>query len=200
MPHRKCLIKIHYQALLQARLKKICDCQKRLENEISHYRHVLKKYKKGKGCHPLNICFHYRFTAAMLSAGGVAVSLSGIGAVADEPLAGVAGFFGLVLNVFTVGGRRFDKKISKHEQTVALAEAKHISISRLVSKVLNDGLISEVEFNLILRKAEQYQSLKNQIRNAPASRSKAHDVEALKEEIENEYRKKLRSLLNIKQH
>lgn len=118
------------------------------------------------------------------------VSLSGIGAVADEPLAGVAGFFGLVLNVFTVGGRRFDKKISKHEQTVALAEAKHISISRLVSKVLNDGLISEVEFNLILRKAEQYQSLKNQIRNAPASRSKAHDFEALKEEIKNEYRKK----------
>lgn len=59
----------------------------------------------------------------------MAVSLSGIGAVADEPLAGVAGFFGLVSNVFTVGGRRFDKKISKHEQTVALAEAKHISIS-----------------------------------------------------------------------
>ena len=136
----------------------------------------------------------------MLSAGGVAVSLSGIGAVADEPLAGVAVFFGLVSNVFTVGGRRFDKKISKHEQTVALAEAKHISISRLVSKALNDGLISEVEFNLILRKAEQYQSLKNQIRNAPASRSKAHDVEALKEEIKNEYRKKLRSLLNIKRH
>lgn len=136
----------------------------------------------------------------MLSAGGVAVSLSGIGAVADEPLAGVAGFFGLVLNVFTVGGRRFDKKISKHEQTVALAEAKHNSNSRLVSKVLNDGLISEVEFKLILRKAERYQSLKNQIRNAPASRSKAHDVEALKEEIENEYRKKLRSLLNIKRH
>ena len=74
------------------------------------------------------------------------------------------------------------------------------SNSRLVSKVLNDGLISEVEFNLILRKAERYQSLKNQIRNAPASRSKAHDVEALKEEIKNEYRKKLRSLLNIKRH
>ena len=27
------------------RLKKICDCQKELENEISHYRKVSKKYK-----------------------------------------------------------------------------------------------------------------------------------------------------------
>ena len=28
------------------RLKKICDCQKELENEISHYRKVSKKYKR----------------------------------------------------------------------------------------------------------------------------------------------------------
>ena len=28
------------------RLKKICDCQKELENEIAHYRKVSKKYKR----------------------------------------------------------------------------------------------------------------------------------------------------------
>ena len=28
------------------RLKKICDCQRELENEISHYRKVSKKYKR----------------------------------------------------------------------------------------------------------------------------------------------------------
>ena len=30
------------------RFKKICDCQKELENEISHYRHAGKKYKRAK--------------------------------------------------------------------------------------------------------------------------------------------------------
>ena len=30
------------------RLKKICDCQKELENEISHYRRISKKYKRAK--------------------------------------------------------------------------------------------------------------------------------------------------------
>ena len=30
------------------RLKKIIDCQKELENEISHYRRISKKYKRTK--------------------------------------------------------------------------------------------------------------------------------------------------------
>ena len=30
------------------RLKKICDCQKQLEDEISHYKQVSKKYKRAK--------------------------------------------------------------------------------------------------------------------------------------------------------
>ena len=30
------------------RLKKISDCQKELENEISHYRRISKKYKRAK--------------------------------------------------------------------------------------------------------------------------------------------------------
>ena len=30
------------------RLKKISDCQKELENEISHYRQISKKYKRAK--------------------------------------------------------------------------------------------------------------------------------------------------------
>lgn len=30
------------------RLKKICDCQKEIENEISHHQKVAKKYKRVK--------------------------------------------------------------------------------------------------------------------------------------------------------
>lgn len=113
------------------RLKKICDSQKDLENEISHYQNVLKKYKRAKSISYSTSAFT-GFTEAMLALGALAVSLSGIGPVAGAPLAGVAGLFGLVSTIFTVGGKRFDKKISKHEKRVSLANAKHISISSLV--------------------------------------------------------------------
>ena len=77
------------------RLKKICDCQKELENEISHYRKVSKKYKRA------NSIAHTSSTltgimAAVLSSTGLAVSLSGIGVIAGAPLAGIAGLLGFI--------------------------------------------------------------------------------------------------------
>ena len=90
--------------------------------------------------------------------------------------------------------RRLNKKITKHEKTISLAEAKYRLISKLISKALNDGTVSDVEFDLILREVEQYHSLNKGLRSAAAG----VDVEALKEEIKREYQKKLGSLLNLK--
>ena len=122
------------------------------------------------------------------------MSLSGIGIFVGPPLAGVAGLFGFIASAFTVGGRRLTTKISKHEKTVALAEAKHCSISRLISKALEDKSISDAEFNLILREIEQYYSLKDRLRSVQSNShsSEKVDVEALKEEIKKRIPKKAR--------
>ena len=181
------------------RLKKICDCQKELENEISHYQQISKKYKRAKSIADA-IATPTGILTFLLSSSGLAVSLSGIGVVVGAPLAEIAGLMGMASTAVGVGSGRFNKKITKHEKTVSLAEAKHLSISRLISKALNDGSVSDQEFDMILREVEQYGSLKAQLRSEarikPPSSEKV-DVEAIKEEIKNEYRKKFGSPINI---
>ena len=136
------------------------------------------------------------FSAAVLSSTGLAVSLSGIGVIAGAPLAGIAGLLGFISTVMTIGSKKMNTKITKHEKTVSLAESSQLSISKLISKAMNDGQISDVEFNLILREVEQYHSLKNGLRKE--MKSEGVDVEAIKQQIKDEYQKKLGSLVNIR--
>ena len=80
--------------------------------------------------------------------------------IVGAPLAGIAGLLSFISTAMMIGGRRLNKKITKHEKTISLAEAKHLLMSKLISKALNDGRISDVEFDLILMEVEQYHSLK----------------------------------------
>ena len=182
------------------RLKKICDCQKELENEISHYRHTGKKYKRAKSIANAFATFTGILTV-VLSTSGLATSLSGIGVVVGAPLAGITGLMGIASTAVGVGSGRLSEKITKHEKTVSLAKSKHLSISRLVSKALNDGSISDAEFKMILSEVENYYYLKDQIRRKVRIENESSgekvDVEALKEEIKKIYEQKLGSLINI---
>ena len=182
------------------RLKKISDCQKELENEISHYRRISKKYKRAK-----TIISAFATSAGVLtvvlSSASLATSLTLIGALAGAPLAGIAGLMGIAATAVGISSGRLNKKVIKHEKTISLAESKHLSVSRLVSKALTDGEVSDVEFNLILREIENYYSLKGQLRREVrienTSSSEKVDVEAIKNEIKNQYQNKLGSLINI---
>ena len=179
------------------RLRRIRDCHRELENEISHYQRVSKKYKRANSIAHTSSALT-GVTAAVLSSTGLGISLSGIGVIVGAPLAGIAGLLGFISIAMMIGGRRLNKKIMNHEKTISLAEAKHLLMSKLISKALNDGRISDVEFDLILREVEQYHSLKKCLRSGGAGSPNSVDVEALKEGIKNEYRKKLGSLVNIK--
>ena len=183
------------------RLKKISDCQKELENEISHYRRISKKYKRVK-----TIINAFAATTgvltAVLSSASFASFATGIGAIIGAPIAGIAAVMGLFSTTTGVSSERLNSKVTKHEKTVSLAESKHLSVSRLVSKALTDGSITDVEFNLILREIDNYYSLKGQLRREVKkieniSSSEKVDIEALKYEIKNEYKKKLGSLIDI---
>ena len=92
-------------------------------------------------------------------------------------------------------------KKSKHEKTISLAESQHLSVSRLVSKAMSDGEVTDAEFNLILREIENYNSLKGQLRREVKkienSSDKNIDVEALRQELKKKFQQKLGSLINI---
>ena len=100
----------------------------------------------------------------MLTSASLATLLTGTGAIVGAPIAGIAAVMGLFSTTAGVSSERLTKKVTKHEKTVSLAESKHLSVSRLVSKALTDGSISGVEFNLILREIDNYYSLKGQLR------------------------------------
>ena len=113
--------------------------------------------------------------------------MSGIAAPIGAPIAGIAAVMGITSTTAGASSERLNRKVTKHEKTVSLAESKHLSVSRLVSKALTDGSITDVEFNLILREIDNYYSLKGQLRREVKieniSSSEKVDIEALKNEF-----------------
>ena len=174
------------------RLKKISDCQKELENEISHYRRISKKYKRAKTI--INaFAASTGVLTAVLSSASFATFLTGIGAIVGAPIAGIAALLGTASTAASASSGRLNTKVIKHEKTISLAESKHLSVSRLVFRALTDGSISDVEFTLILREIENYYSLKGQLRreaiieNIP--NDEKVDVEATRQEIKKNINK-----------
>ena len=187
----------------QFRLKKICDCQKQLEDEISHYKRVSKKYKRAKSI-ASKITSVSVFLTTVLASSSVGTSLSGIGIAVGVPLSLTALITTLVSSASMAVSQNFENKVRKHEKTISLAESSHLSVSRLISKALKDGFISDGEFDSILREIEKYFSMKERLRNKQRKDStvksqptKAVDVDALKEEIKKKYQKKFGSLLDV---
>ena len=181
------------------RLKKISDCQKELENEITHYRRISKKYKRAK-----TIINAFAVTTGalttVLSTASLATLLSAIAAPIGASMAGIAALMGITSTAAGISSERLNKKLTKHEKTVSLAESKHLSISRLVSKALTDGSISDVEFNLILREIDNYYSLKGQLRREVKKNeniSSDEKVDALRQELKKKIQQKLGSLIDI---
>ena len=171
------------------RLKKICDCQKQLEDEISHYKKVSKKYKRAKSI-ASKITSVSVFLTTLLASSSIATSLSGIGIAVGVPLSLTALITTLISSASMAGSQNFENKVRKHEKTISLAESSLLSMSRLISKALKDGFISDGEFDSILREIEKYFSMKERLRNKQRKDStvkseptKPVDVDALREEI-----------------
>lgn len=179
------------------RLTKICDIQRELESEIKHYCKVRKKYKRAHSiAHGISVA-----TASLsvfLSGSSLTTSLTGVGILVGAPLAGCSAVFGVVSAGSTALSCHLSRKNSKHEKTITLAMSKQNSVSEFVSKVSSDGKISDLEFNLILRELERYNSLKADLRRGDFKTEKkpqnAGDREQIKKELKQEMREKLGSM------
>ena len=90
---------------------------------------------------------------------------TGIGAIASLPLGFTAVATG-VLGVISTGiSKLMLKKVEKHQQIKLIAAAKLSSVNGLVSRALQDGNISNEEYQIILQEMESYRNHKSQIRN-----------------------------------
>ena len=145
------------------RLKKISDLLKELSDEAEHYRQVAKKYKRTHSSHSSAVGLGS--LSVGLSSGALATALTGFGIVASPALAGVAMVCGLSSVGFAAASKRLERKVTKHEKIYTLALAKRNSVNELVSKALEDKIISDVEFRIITREVEKYHELKATIRD-----------------------------------
>ena len=145
------------------RLQKSSEVLQNLEREIKHYEDVRKKYNRARGIFTkISVCGG--LISVILSASGLGTSLTGFGAVVGVPLGVVGGIFGGLSVGFGYASKRLSNKVSKHEQTTAIAKSKLNTIDDLVSKALKDNVISDQEFSIILAELEKFQKLKLEVR------------------------------------
>lgn len=150
-------------APLNFRLQKSSDVLHNLEKEMRHYENVGKKYSRARGIFT-KISVGSGVLSVILSSGGLGTSLTGFGAAVGIPLGAVGGICGGVSVGCGLASKRLSHKVSKHEQTVSLTKAKVNTIRDLVSKALQDNVISDKEFSLILAEVDKFEKLKLEIR------------------------------------
>ena len=145
------------------RLSRSCKVLESLEREIVHYENVRKKYNRARNIFT-QVGAATGFLSVVFSAGGLGTGLTGVGLPIGISLGALGGFFGIASIGCGLALKRLSIKVSKHEQTVALAKAKTNTVSSLVSKALNDNEVSDNEFALIIAEKEKFNSLKQGIR------------------------------------
>ena len=146
------------------RLKRISDIREILEKEVETRGRYRRRYKS-----IYNTAIYVNAGAGITSvASGVAAATAlatGIGVIASIPLGFTAVATG-VLGVISTGiSKLMLKKVEKHQQIKLIAAAKLSSVNGLVSRALQDGSISNEEYQIILQEMESYRDHKSQIRN-----------------------------------
>ena len=173
------------------RLSRSCKVLEALEREVVHYENVRKKYNRARSVF-VQVGAATGFLSVVFSAGGLGTGLTGVGLPIGISLGALGGIFGVVSIGCGLALKRLSSKVSKHEQTVALARAKTNTVSGLVSKALTDNEVSDNEFALIIAEKEKFNSLKRGIRQKyRKEEEKKLDEKQLRADIKNELMKKL---------
>ena len=174
------------------RLKYIQEIQKFLEEEIKQREAFSKKYFRISRI--INI-IENGLAAVTLAAGGTgsALLLTGVGA----PFAAAFAIGGVVIGGISVIGNFYSRKArtkgEKHLKISERAISKLDTIASHISKALMDDLVSNEEFNLILEEMNKYKALKEEIRNNTKKKLKNDEKESLiekgRQEATNSFRK-----------
>ena len=173
------------------RLTKCSEILSSLEGQVAHYEKVRKKYNRARNIF-VQVSATTGFLSVVLSASGLGTGLTGVGLPIGISLGALGGIFGIASIGCGLALKRLSNKVSKHEQTVALAKAKSNTISSLVSKALTDNNVSDSEFALIMAEKEKFNVLKREIRQEfRKEEEKKIDMNKLRAQIKSELMKKL---------
>ena len=174
------------------RLNYIRELQKFLEEEIKEREAFSKKYFRISRI--INMVNSGLATITIGAGGtGSALMLTGVGA----PVAAALAIGGVVLGGITVISNFYSRKAKtkgiKHLKISERAITKLDTIASHVSKALIDDFINNEEFNLILEEVNKYKALKEEIRNNTKKKLKNEEKESLiekgRQEATNSFRR-----------
>ena len=144
------------------RENKIKELEQELRSEVAKYEKPLKNYKKAdKVCFGLTTFF--TTAASTSSVAGTACLATGVGLVVAVPLFITASATSGCQIVTMWLSRRADLKVKKHTATLALAINAQRNLAKISSKLIDDGQITEQEFQLAMNIADQYYSQKKRL-------------------------------------
>ena len=162
------------------RLKRISDIREFLEKELETRGRYRRLYRSA-----YNTAIYLNAGAGLTSVGSsivaAATAATGVGIIASVPLGFTAVASGVLSVVSAAVSKILLKKVEKHQQIKIIAAAKLSSVNGLVSRALQDGHISNEEFQIILQEMESYRDHKSQLRNRTIG-----EVRELTVEKENE--------------
>ena len=176
------------------RLKQCSDWLSLLEKDLHDCEKVYKKYKRARS-YLFNLSTGSGTLSVALCGGGLGTGLTGIGIPVSIALGAVGGFCALTSVATASLAKIISKKVSKHEKTVSVCQAKINTVKDVVSKALTDNKISHEEFVLIKSEYEKYYEMKRLIRekneHQPTPPQPKVDLKKMEEEIRAEMLKKL---------
>jgi len=145
------------------RLNMIESIQNEIELEREKRTALSERYNKG--CIVVDAVQHVLIIGTI---GFGATSLGAIGSVIGIPLAIAMDIGAMTAGILSIASSRIGKyvrtKKNKHAQIRMLAEAKLSTISDHISKAIEDHVISEGEYTLILTEYNKYNATKDAIR------------------------------------
>ena len=176
------------------RLKQCSDWLSLLEKDLHDCEKVYKKYKRARS-YLFNLSTGSGTLSVALCGGGLGTGLTGIGIPVSVGLGAVGAVCALTSVATASLAKIISKKVSKHEKTVSVCQAKINTVKDIVSKALTDNKISHEEFVLIKKECEKYYEMKRLIReknkDQPTPPQPQVDLKKMEEEIRAEMLKKL---------
>ena len=176
------------------RLKQCADWLSCLEKDLQDCEKIYKKYKRARSA-LLNLSTGSGTLSVALCGGGLGTGLTGVGLPVSVALGVVGGVCALTSVATASLAKAVSGKVSKHEKTVSVCQAKINTIKDVVSKSLTDNRVSHEEFVLIKSEYEKYYEMKRSIREKnikqPTPTLPQVDVKKMEEEIRAEILKKL---------
>ena len=179
------------------RLNIIREVQNFLEEEIKKREAFSKKYFRISRI--INIIDNGLFAVTLGAEGaGSVLLLTGVGA----PFAAALAIGGMVVGGISIIGNFYSRKArtkgEKHLRISERAISKLDTIASHISKALMDDFVSNEEFNLILEEMNKYKALKEEIRNNTKKKLKAEEEKSLIEKGRQEATESFRKLVEKK--